>query len=125
MVGAYYSDTILMVLVPQCDSVCQVPIGRVIEQDLRLPAVRFSAGVLHGLDGHSRSAAHVAVPQPAGSADGAEEKQDRQSADGSRGELQRLHKAGYFRELLATNPDINEGLSSLLRGCRETVVRLH
>jgi len=38
---------------------------------------------------------------------------------------QRLHKAGYFRELLATNPDINEGLSSLLRGSRETVVRLH
>jgi transposase len=37
---------------------------------------------------------------------------------------QRLHKAGYFRELLATNPDIDEGLRSLLRRCRETVVRL-
>src|SRR5882762_6065719 len=37
---------------------------------------------------------------------------------------QRLHKAGYFRELLATNPDISEGLGSLLRLCRETVVRL-
>ena len=37
---------------------------------------------------------------------------------------QRLHKAGYFRELLASNPDINEGLSPLLRLCRETVVRL-
>jgi transposase len=37
---------------------------------------------------------------------------------------QRLHKAGYFRELLATNPDIDEGLCSLLRLCRETVVRL-
>ncbi len=37
---------------------------------------------------------------------------------------QRLHKAGYFRELLATNPDIDEGLISLLRLCRETVVRL-
>ena len=37
---------------------------------------------------------------------------------------QRLHKAGYFRELLATNPDINEGLASLLRLGRETVVRL-
>ena len=33
-------------------------------------------------------------------------------------------KAGYFRELLATNPDIDEGLRSLLRQCRETVVRL-
>ncbi len=37
---------------------------------------------------------------------------------------QKLHKAGYFRELLATNQDINEGLCSLLRLCRETVVRL-
>ena len=37
---------------------------------------------------------------------------------------ERLHKAGYFRELLATNPDINDGLRSLLRLCRETVVRL-
>jgi len=37
---------------------------------------------------------------------------------------QRLHKAGYFRELLTTNPDIDEGLCSLLRLCRETVVRL-
>src|ERR1700687_6020456 len=37
---------------------------------------------------------------------------------------QRLHKAGYFRELLAANPDIDEGLCALLRLCRETVVRL-
>jgi transposase len=37
---------------------------------------------------------------------------------------QRLHKAGYFRELMATNPDIQDGLRSLLRLCRETVVRL-
>src|ERR1700723_1067733 len=37
---------------------------------------------------------------------------------------QRLPKAGYFRELLTTNPEIDEGLRSLLRLCRETVVRL-
>jgi transposase len=37
---------------------------------------------------------------------------------------QRLHKAGYFRELVASNPDIDEGLCSLLRVCREMVVRL-
>ena len=37
---------------------------------------------------------------------------------------QRLHKVGYFRELLATNPDINDGLRSLLGLCRETLVRL-
>lgn len=35
-----------------------------------------------------------------------------------------MHKAGYFRELLATNPHIDEGLRSLLRQCREMVVRL-
>src|SRR6202007_2217114 len=35
-----------------------------------------------------------------------------------------LHKAVYFRELLASNPDIPEGLCSLLRLCREMVVRL-
>jgi transposase len=37
---------------------------------------------------------------------------------------QKLHKVGYFRELPATNQDIDEGLRSLLRLCRETVVRL-
>jgi transposase len=37
---------------------------------------------------------------------------------------QKLHKVKYFRDLLATNPDINEGLRPLLGLCRETVVRL-
>jgi transposase len=37
---------------------------------------------------------------------------------------QRLHKVGYFGELLASNPNIDEGLRALLRLCRETVVRL-
>jgi transposase len=37
---------------------------------------------------------------------------------------QKLHKAGYFRELLASNPDIDEGLRALLRLCRASVVRL-
>jgi len=37
---------------------------------------------------------------------------------------QKLHKVGYFRELLVTHPDIDEGLRSLLRLCRETLVRL-
>jgi transposase len=37
---------------------------------------------------------------------------------------QKLHQAGYFRELLASNPDITEGLRPLLRLCRETVVGL-
>src|SRR6201984_3086111 len=37
---------------------------------------------------------------------------------------QKLHQAGYFRELLASNPDIHEGLRPLLRLSRETAVRL-
>ena len=37
---------------------------------------------------------------------------------------QKLHKVGYFRELLVTNSDIDAGLKPLLRLCRETVVRL-
>ena len=36
---------------------------------------------------------------------------------------QKLHKVGYFQELLATNPDINAELKTLLRLCRETLVR--
>ena len=64
--------------------------------------------------------------QPVGPTGRADEKQDRHAADGSGVSYnkQKLHKAGYFRELLATNPDINEGLVPLLRLCRETVVRL-
>src|ERR1700759_4427176 len=37
---------------------------------------------------------------------------------------ERLHQAAYFRELLTTNPDIDNSLRSLLRQCRETVLRL-
>ena len=37
---------------------------------------------------------------------------------------QKLHKTGYFRELLASTPDIDPGLRSLLGQCREMVVRL-
>jgi len=54
-------------------------------------------------------------------------KQDRHAADGSGVSYnkQRLHKASYFRELLTTNPDIDEGLClRCCDWCRETVVRL-
>jgi len=37
---------------------------------------------------------------------------------------QRLHKVGYFRELLATNKDIHDSIRPLLRLSRETIVRL-
>lgn len=37
---------------------------------------------------------------------------------------QRLHKVGYFRDLLSTNEDISESIRPLLRLSRETIVRL-
>jgi transposase len=37
---------------------------------------------------------------------------------------QRLHKVGYFRELLATNEEVKESIRPLLRLSRETIVRL-
>jgi len=37
---------------------------------------------------------------------------------------QRLHKVGYFRELLATSEEVNESIRPLLRLSRETIVRL-
>src|SRR5215472_3620436 len=58
------------------------------QQDLRLFAVRFSAGVLYGPDRDPRAAAHTTLSQLAGPADGADENQDQHAADGSRGELQ-------------------------------------
>src|SRR5881396_2056351 len=37
---------------------------------------------------------------------------------------QRLHKVGYFRELLSTNEDVHESIRPLLRVSRDTIVRL-
>ena len=37
---------------------------------------------------------------------------------------QRLHKVKYFRELLATNEEVNESIRPLLRESRDTIVRL-
>jgi transposase len=37
---------------------------------------------------------------------------------------QRLHKVGYFRELLTTNEEVNTSIRPLLRLSRETIVRL-
>src|ERR1700729_3687537 len=36
---------------------------------------------------------------------------------------QRLHKVGYFREMLATNPEIPDSIRPLLKLSRETIVR--
>ena len=37
---------------------------------------------------------------------------------------QKLHKVGYFKELMETNQDIGRGLRPLLTICRETIVRI-
>ena len=37
---------------------------------------------------------------------------------------QRLHKAGYFRELLASNEEVKESIRTVLRVSRDTIVRL-
>ena len=37
---------------------------------------------------------------------------------------QRLHKVGYFRELLATNPEVPDSIRPLLKLSREMIVRL-
>src|ERR1700724_4267923 len=37
---------------------------------------------------------------------------------------QRLHKVGYFLELLSTNQEVNESIRPLLRVSRDTIVRL-
>jgi hypothetical protein len=37
---------------------------------------------------------------------------------------QRLHKVGYFRELLASNQEVNESIRPLLRVSRDSIVRL-
>ena len=99
------------------------------QQDLRLLTVRFFCrrATKWLVDGDSRTAAHVArrnllVRQMV-------QMKIKISAllmeAGVSYNKQRLHKCpGYFRELLATNPDIDEGLCSPLRLCRETVVRL-
>src|ERR1700745_4148485 len=36
---------------------------------------------------------------------------------------QRLHKVGYFRELLSSNEEVHENIRPLLRLSRETIVR--
>src|SRR6266853_1771451 len=58
------------------------------QKDCRLPALRFPAGVLHGLDGDSRTTAHLALSEPVGPPGGTDEEQNRGTADGSRCELQ-------------------------------------
>ena len=78
-------------------------------QDRRLPALRFSSGVLHGFDRDPRAAAHAAVSEPAGPPTvQLKNKIARLLMEtGVSYNKQKLHKVGYFRSLLTTNPDID------------------
>ena len=95
-------------------------------QDRRLPALRFPAGVPHDACRDSRPAPHAALPAPAGAADGADEEPGLRPADGDRSEYnkQRLHKVGYFRELLSANEEVHPSIRPLLKLSRETIVAL-
>ncbi len=82
----------------------------------RLPALRFPAGVLHGLSRRfARGGARYATAT-CWCVRWCRVKIKISSLLMEAGvsyNKQRLHKAGYFRELLATNPDIDEGLRAL------------
>ena len=62
-------------------------------QDRRLPALRLSAGMPHGLHRDSGPAPHAALSAPAGAPDGADEEPDLGSADGNRSEPQQAAAA--------------------------------
>jgi len=78
--------------------------------------------VLHGLTAIRGAAANLRYRNLAASADGADEEQSQRAADGTgvNYNKQRLQQSWLFRELWRPNPDIDEGLCSLLRVCRET-----
>jgi len=93
---------------------------------MRLLALRFAAGVLQDADGDRRLAARVALSQPVNALDGADENQDQHVADGSGGELQQAAAAQrrLFPGTAGNQPGQQRRLPSLLRLCREAVVRL-
>ena len=68
---------------------------------------------------------HLALPASVGAPDGADEEPGLWPADGDRREYnkQRLHKVGYFRELLSTNEEVHASIRPLLRLSRETIER--
>src|SRR5947208_15520885 len=74
----------------------------------------------------SRQTPNPALPTPAGTPDGADEESDLRSADGTgvSHNKRRLHKVGYFRELLSSNAEVNESIRPLLRVSRDSIVRL-
>src|SRR5438034_5756665 len=77
----------------------------------------------HGIHRDSRQTPNPALPTPAGAPDGADEESDLRSTGVSHNK-RRLHKVGYFRELLASNEEVNESIRPLLRVSRDTIVRL-
>ena len=70
-------------------------------EDMRLLALRFSAGVLHGPHGDSRAATHTALSEPAGATDDTDENQNQHTADGSGREPQQA--ATSTRPVISAN----------------------
>jgi transposase len=72
----------------------------------------------------SGSTSNPALQAPAGAPDGADEEPDLRSNLVMETEVshnkRRLHKVGYFRELLASNEEVNESIRPLPQGSRDT-----
>src|ERR1700758_4202398 len=92
-------------------------------QDRRLLTLRLPARVPHGINGDPRPAPHVALSQPGGQADGADEEPCLLMETGVNYNKQRLHKVGYFKELMTTNQDVHESIRPLLKLSREMISR--
>src|SRR5713101_1051763 len=96
------------------------------QQDRRLPALCLLAGVLHGIHRDSREAANAALSALASTPDGADE--DRVSRllmeTGVSHNKRQLHRVGYFRDLMASNENIDDSIRPLLQLSRDTITRL-
>src|ERR1700730_9875812 len=78
----------------------------------------------HGIHRHSRSTPNPALPPPAGTPDGADDRISGLLMEtGVSHNKQRLHKVGYFGELLSSNEEVHENIRPLLRLSRETNLR--
>ena len=87
--------------------------------------VVISSRVLHDIDRDLRPAANTSLPRTAGEANGADEQLDLWLADGKGVSYnkQRLHKVGYFADLMSSNDEIDDSIRPLLKLSRETIAR--
>jgi hypothetical protein len=81
--------------------------------------------VLYGFHRDKEPAADPPLLKPCAKADDPDEEPYFWSADGAGASdnKQRLHKLGYFMELMSCNEEVNESIRPLLKVSREPVVR--